>query len=186
MEQRKEKIGIYLAAFKAKHNVVGTLIYQDINGNRDIAGDMLDIDLSKYDYIIATPPCNFWSICNYRRYSSKYALQTRHLLPMILLKLINCGKPFIVENVRNAPLMYQYGLFNLPLFIYEVGRHTYWSNLFLPLNCAEQRQDFLYGGKVIKYTDMDNNDHQGGFNVHKVIDIFLDNIGVLKNEKTNT
>ena len=38
---------------------------------------------------------------------------------------------------------------------------------------SKNRQDFLYHGKVIKYDDMKNLDHQGGYNVHIVIDYFL-------------
>ena len=169
--------GIYLAAFKASHSNYD-IVYQDINGKRDIAGDMMEVDLTPYDFIIATPPCNYWSICNYRRDTSKYALLTRHLLPQIIDKLLKLGKPFIVENVRNAPLMDQYGLFNKPCFIYVIGRHTYWTNIMLCCD-IEQRQDFLNGGKVIKYDDMNNCEHQGGFNVHNVIEVFLDTIKYL-------
>lgn len=164
--------GIYLGAYRAAHNVKGILLYQDINGLRDVGGDMLNVDLKEYDYVIATPPCNFWSIANYRRYESGYALMTRHLLPCILLKLLALGKPFIVENVRNDYLMSEYYLFKLPVFIYNVGRHTYWSNLFLPLNVAEQEIEHI--SKTPKA------DREGGQNVHNVIDIFLDSLGELK------
>ena len=91
--------GIYLASFKALHST-HDIIYQDINGQRDIGGDMLEVDLSKYDFIIATPPCNYWSRANYRRDSSEYALKTKHLLIDILNKLVKQNKPFIVENVK--------------------------------------------------------------------------------------
>lgn len=168
--------GIYLAAYKAIHKDFD-IVYQDINGKRDVGGDMMEIDLSEFDYIIATPPCNYWSICNYRRDISKYALETRHLLPEIIRKLCKLDKPFIVENVRNFPLMNQYHLFDFPLFVYIIGRHTYWTNIFLDTIDIEQRQDFLNGGKVIKYNDMNNCDHQGGFNVHNVIEVFLKTIG---------
>lgn len=75
--------GIYLAAFEAYHPN-HDIIYQDINGLRDLGGDMLDVDLSSYDFIIATPPCNYWSRCNYRRDISDYSLKTKHLLPGII------------------------------------------------------------------------------------------------------
>ena len=120
--------GIYLASYKALHEE-HNIIYQDINGERDLDGDMLDIDLSNYDYIIATPPCNYWSRANYRRERSDYALKTKHLLPCILNKLIQLNKPFIVENVRNDNLFSKYGLLKLPLYIYKIGRHTYWTNI---------------------------------------------------------
>ena len=92
--------GIYLAAFRAEHPNYN-IIYQDINGKRDIGGDMMEVDLTSYDFNIATPPCNWWSKANYRRDRSPYALQTKHLLPDIIKKLCEQDKPFIVENVRN-------------------------------------------------------------------------------------
>ena len=168
--------GIYLAAFKANHSNYN-IVYQDINGKRDIGGDMMEVDLSSYDYIIATPPCNYWSICNYRRETSRYAQLTKHLLPDILRKLCKLNKPFIVENVRNFPLMNKNHLFDFPVFVYVIGRHTYWTNVFLDTTDIEQRQDFKCGGYVIKYDDMNNCEHQGGFNVHNVIEVFLKTIG---------
>ena len=61
--------GVYLGAYQAYHPS-HDLTYQDINGERDIDGDMLDCDLTPYDYVIATPPCNYWSKANYRRNES--------------------------------------------------------------------------------------------------------------------
>lgn len=159
--------GIYLAAFKAEHPGYN-IVYQDNNGKRDLSGDMLSIDLSSYDFIIATPPCNFWSKANYRRFESLYSLNTFHLLPSILHKLIIIGKPFIVENVTNEKLFMKFHLFDLPLFIYHIGRHTYWTNVFLNTSIYKQECD------DIQYISSKN--RQGGENVHDVIDIFLKSI----------
>ena len=164
-------IGIYLGAFKA-HHPSHKIVYQDINGKRDIGGDMMDIDLTPYDYIIATPPCNFWSRARGKRMSS-YSKKTQHLLPDIIDKLIALGKPFIVENVRNDKLFMKYGLLHKSCFIIDYGRHTYWTNVLIDFTNIEQRQDFKMGGKVIVYSDMKNKDHQGGFNVHNVIEHFI-------------
>ena len=76
---RKTMRGIYLAAYKAMHPN-HDIVYQDINGKRDIGGDMMEVDLTPYDFIIATPPCNWWSRANWRRDSSEYSLKTKHLL----------------------------------------------------------------------------------------------------------
>ena len=50
------KRGIYLGSYKA-HHPNHNIIYQDINGERDLDGDMMDIinnkDLGKYDFIIS-------------------------------------------------------------------------------------------------------------------------------------
>lgn len=164
--------GIYLASFKANHPN-WNIVYQDINGQRDIGGDMMEVDLSQYDFIIATPPCNYYSRCNYRRETSVYSQMTKHLLKDIIEKLCKMDKPFIVENVRNDNLMFKEGLFNFPCFVYTIGRHTYWTNVFLNSSDIEQRQDFKCHGYVIKYDDMENKEHQGGFNVHNVIEEWL-------------
>ena len=77
------------------------------NYNRKFIGKSYNIEELKknisleLDFIIATPPCNFWSRANWRRYSSAYALSTRHLLPGILHRLINLGKHFIISNIFN-------------------------------------------------------------------------------------
>lgn len=174
--------GIYLAAFEALHKNAN-IIYQDINGKRDIDGDMMQINLTDYDYIIATPPCNYYSRCNYRRETSKYSQLTKDLLPEILKKLCKQNKPFIVENVRNSKIFQQMQLYDLPCFIYIIGRHTYWTNIIMDTH-IKQRQDFKNGGYVIKYNDMENKKHQGGYNVHQVIEQFLDTIGA-NNDNTN-
>lgn len=81
---------IYLGAYKALHHDFN-IVYQDINGKRDIDGDMLDIDLTPYDFVIATPPCNFWSIARGNR-CSQYSLDTKHLLPEVIKKCFESGK----------------------------------------------------------------------------------------------
>lgn len=158
--------GIYLASYRALHSE-HNIVYQDINGKRDIAGDMLDVDLTLYDFVIATPPCNYWSRANYRRDKSLYSLNTKHLLPKILNKLIDLGIPFIVENVRNRKLFNKYGLLDLDCLIYEIGRHTYWTNVVL----------FGYQNiRQIKNERIANKagcNRQGGDNVHQVIEHFI-------------
>lgn len=158
--------GIYLGAFQALH-VLYDLDYQDINGKRDIPGDMLDIDLSKYDFIICTPPCNYYSRANWRRDVSEYSLKTKHLLPTMLIRLAYQDKPFIVENVQNARLFNELGLFDLPCFIYMLGGHTYWTNVMLSLDIIQRDQNKQYISRSAR---------QGGFNVHQVIEAFLYNI----------
>lgn len=180
--------GIYLASFKAKHNDFD-IVYQDINGKRDISGDMLDIDLEIYDFIIATPPCNYYSRANYRREESKYSQDTKHLLPVILNKLIKLNKPFIVENVRSPNIYKRLGLFDLPLYIYIHGRHTYWTNFpFNPSNIKQENEYklmvckkledgtwFKTGQKYIgNMNNTDKNNRQGGINVYNVINYWLE------------
>lgn len=105
--------------------------------------DMLSVDLKDFDFIIATPPCNYWSRANCNIHSA-YSQETKHLLPDILIKLGNETKPFIVEH----------------------GRHSYFSNYDFSdiIKLVPQQQDFKYGGKYINKGD----DRQGGSNVNNV------------------
>ena len=167
--------GIYLASYKANHQNYD-IVYQDINGERDIGGDMLGIDLSFYDFIIATPPCNYWSRANYRRETSDYSQKTKHLLPDIIDKLIKLNKPFIVENVRNYKLFNEYDLFNKDCFIYEIGRHTYWTNIVFNGSNIKQKNDNIH--------NISSKDRQGGFNVYNVIEYWLDIVNKEYNVKS--
>lgn len=156
---------IYLAAHIAKHPNYD-VIYQDISGKRDIDGDMMDVDLTPYDVIIATPPCNYWSRANYRRETSEYAQKTKHLLPAVLLRLQNQTKPYLIENVINSKLFYEYGLYNGKSYLYEIGRHTYWTNV--PFNMSNK----LYPPDYVKYKSSKN--RQGGKQVYDVIEYWLE------------
>ena len=158
---------IYLAAYKAYHPK-WDVTYQDINGKRDISGDMMEVNLDPYDVIIATPPCNYWSRANYKREISEYSQKTKHLLPYILNKLKYMDKPFIVENVINNKLFCEYGLYNLGLFVYEIGRHTYWTNI--PFNGSHINQIFD------NVNNTSSSKRQGGHNVQNVIEYWLETI----------
>lgn len=171
---------IYLAAYKANHPK-HDCIYQDINGQRDIDGDMMNVDISKYDAIIATPPCNYYSRANYRRETSSYAQKTKHLLPEIIEKLCKQDKPFIVENVRNSKIFQKMKLYDKPCFIYIIGRHTYWTNIMMTTD-IEQKQDFvqhgIYIGNKNKKDDAQNT-REGGWNVKQVIELFMESVELL-------
>ena len=98
--------GVYLGACRAYHPNYD-MDYNDIvpGYHINLVCDMMNIDLNCYDYIVASPPCNYYSRANYRRLTSEYSQLTKHLLPDILLKCIRSDKPFIVENVRNYNLL---------------------------------------------------------------------------------
>lgn len=166
--------GIYLASCRAKHRDYD-IVYNDIDPkyNPDILGDMLSIDLSPYDFVIASPPCNWWSKANPYYKTSKYSLETKHLLPDTIIKLAESKKLFIIENVKNIKRMAENGIFDIitqyGLFYQFVGRHIYIYNDILIDLSIKQIQDFKYGGRRV------NNDgyNQGGTNVHNVIEIWL-------------
>lgn len=174
--------GIYLASFTALHPEYD-IVYQDINGTRDIDGDMMDIirskELGNYDFIIATPPCNWWSRANYRRNVSEYALKTKHLLIDTIRELSTCGIPFIVENVRNDKQFKLHGLYDYPLYVYKIGRHTYWSNIELDLSDIHQtaKTEIVDGKKRwLSSQHLPRNKRQGGDEVHQVIDRFIETV----------
>lgn len=166
--------GVYLAACRAKHDGYD-IDYNDVDAKYkpDILGDMLGVDLTPYDYVIASPPCNWWSKANPYYKTSEYALKTKHLLPDTIEKLAKSDKFFIIENVKNIKRMSENGIFDLiskyGLFYQFVGRHIYiYNGLLIDLNC-EQIQDFVYGGKRVNKDGY----NQGGTNVHNVIEIWL-------------
>lgn len=169
-EEKMDKNIIYLASGKAQLNF-NNVTYNDLKENRDLKCDMMSVDLNKYDILIATPPCNFYSRARGNNPPSKYAIETKHLLPEIIKKFLKTGKPFIVENVRNEPLFKKLGLFNFNCFIYKHGRHTYWTNIMINFSTIPQEYEFKnkkgYGMiKLKKYI-------QGGKNVNDVFEYFL-------------
>ena len=163
--------GLYLAARNDRHFDFD-IIYNDIDPKYkcDITCDMLNVDLKDFDYLIATPPCNYYSRMNYRRDESKYALNTKHLLPCTLKKFALSGKPFLIENVRNDNIFKQEGIYDIcnryNINIYFLGRHTYFTNIFINLYC-KQEYDF-YNHGIRRHPNI-----QGGNNVHNVIEIWL-------------
>lgn len=165
--------GIYLGACRAYHPNYN-LDYNDIvpGYHINIVGDMLVVDLTCYDVLIATPPCNYYSRANYRRDSSDYALATKNLLPCIIEKFNRSGKPFIVENVRNFSMFKKCGIVDYcnknGVIIYEYGRHTYFTNMLINLNNIPQLKD-----DIQNKSDSVNIYRQGGYNVHQVIEYFL-------------
>ena len=168
--------GLYLAACKARHPNYN-IVYQDIDKkyNCELNGDMLLIDITDYDYIIATPPCNYWSRANPYYKTSDYSRKTKHLLPATILKLASQDKPFIIENVINKTRMTKFGIMQLielypELNYIEVGRHCYISNTDIEfLLDIPQIQDFKYGGIRVNKDGY----NQGGTNVYNVIEAWL-------------
>ncbi len=156
---------IYLAAGYAKLNF-DNVTYQDKYVKRDIAGDMLDVDLNDYDLIIASPPCNYYSIASpiNQNKKSKYALETKHLLPSIIKKCENLAVPVIIENVINKSRMRDI-IDNTTLLYYEHGRHCYFTNVMLNLNQVNQLMEYV-AHKSVKQ-------RQGGYNVNRVIEYFV-------------
>ena len=162
---------LYLAAGHGQLNTQHQVVYQDLIVKRDLGGDMLDVDLSDYDLIIATPPCNYYSRANYRRETSDYSNKTKHLLPGIITKLENIDVPVIIENVINKKRM-SFILQKTSLFYNEVGRHCYFTNRLVDFSGIPQKYAFEYGGKSIQ--NMSNSARQGGKNVQLVLEHYIE------------
>lgn len=166
--------GIYLAS--KKHRIPGyNLDYNDIKNYEgiNIPGDMMNVDITKYDYVIATPPCNYYSRANYRRETSKVAQETKHLLPDILKKLEKYKKPFIVENVCGGKLLPK-----TKFYEFKFGNHYFYTNVFMLIydKSYAERQNKQYKPR----SQRDNNK-----NVHLIIELFLETIGANNNANSN-
>jgi site-specific DNA-cytosine methylase len=155
---------IYLASYTAKLNINDTVIYQDKFIKRDLSGDMLNVDLNNYDIILATPPCNYYARGNWKRETSKYSQDTKHLLPEIIFKLSKLNKPFMVENVRNFTLMEKF-IKSFSGFVYYHGRHTYFTNVLINISHIPQIKDNIQ--------NKNSKQRQGGNNVNTVFEYFI-------------
>lgn len=161
--------GIYLAS--RKHRIKeANLDYNDIIQYDGInkPGDMMLINLDEYDYIIATPPCNYYSRANYRRDLSEVAQSTKHLLPGILSKLALIDKPFIVENVCNKTLLPKTNFYE-----FNFGQHHFYTNVFMLVydKSYAERQNKQYKSQ----SKRDDNE-----NVNLIIRLFLETIGAIE------
>ena len=154
--------GIYLCS--RKHRLPKyDLVYNDIidYDGIDIIGDCLTVDINEYDFLIATPPCNYYSRANYRRDVSTVALSTKDILPNILEKFVRSGKPFIVENVCNYNLLPHLA----DVFEFTFGNHTFYTNVFFFV------PDKSFSVKQNK-ANVCRNKRDGNYNVDFILNIF--------------
>ncbi len=63
--------------------------------------DAINVDIEPYDFIWASPPCQHYSIGTRSDNRDNHA----DLVDITRQKLIASGKPYIIENVPNAPLV---------------------------------------------------------------------------------
>lgn len=161
---------LYGCCYKADLEIEG-ITYIDIipnlkksHGCDYLCKDIRQVDFNEFDIILCSPPCNYYSRGNYRRDSSAYSLSTRDLLPLCINRAYKTNKPFIIENVRNMNMFKKLDIPN-NIFIYEFGRHTYFSNVMFSLENLPQINDNI---NYIASTK-----RQGGFNVNVVFKRFL-------------
>jgi DNA (cytosine-5)-methyltransferase 1 len=109
-------------------------------------GDALTFPLDGYDFYHASPPCQFVSkIAKENRTRSPGKYHHPNLVPAIRQRLIETGKPYIIESVSPAPLINPVRLcgsyFHLP-----IRRHRYFESniMLLGTPCSHQWQKPLY------------------------------------------
>jgi DNA (cytosine-5)-methyltransferase 1 len=62
-------------------------------------------DLEEYDLIHASPPCQTYSITQHLRKAQGKSTSKKDLLAQVRSLLVVSGKPYIIENVKGAPLI---------------------------------------------------------------------------------
>lgn len=165
---------LYLAA---GHGVIEPIdgveiVYQDKYVARDIGGDMLFADISSYDIIVASPPCNWYSRANNfkQREKSKYSNETKHLLPDIIKRLQDLDKPIIIENVISKRRMIDI-INSTRLHYYEIGRHCYFTNRMFDFSRIPQQ---VVGIDRPVLNRLTSTKRQGGFDVNIVFKWFIE------------
>jgi DNA (cytosine-5)-methyltransferase 1 len=99
--------------------------------------DAVTVDIEPYDFIWASPPCQAFSI------GTRSENRENHpdLVDVIRDKLIASGKPYIIENVPNAPLINPVQLCGTMFEGLKVFRHRKFESnvpLFVDMVCAHK------------------------------------------------
>lgn len=101
--------------------------------------DALDFDLSGYDFIWASPPCQRFSEQTNKAHRGNHP----NLIPEIRRRLRATSKPYIIENVEGArfelinPIKLCGTMFGLPIY-----RHRYFESNALPFSLLPPCQHF--------------------------------------------
>lgn len=90
-------MGLHMAGFE----VVGVDIEDKsrVYPFKFIHADALSVDLSGFDFIWASPPCQRW--CAYKR-RKDHVKERLNLIPATRERLIASGSPYVIENVEGA------------------------------------------------------------------------------------
>lgn len=101
--------------------------------------DALTFDLSGYDFIWASPPCQHysWSAGKSRNLGRIYP----DLIQAVRAKLIESGLPYVMENVVGAPLMNPVTLCGVSFGLRVIRHRLFESNhlLFAPPHVSHER-----------------------------------------------
>ena len=119
-----------------------------------IQGDALAQDLSQYDFVWASPPCQAYCALN----TMPNLREHKKLIPAVREMLEAWGGPYIIENVEGAkrelraPVMLCGSMFGMESNGYQVRRHRYFESnipLDVPMTCDHGPHTMgIYGAKV--------------------------------------
>lgn len=131
--------GVSAGLVKAGFDVVGVDIEpQPDYPFRFVQADALSFDVSAFDFIWASPPCQAFTAYKRRK---NHVAERPNLIPATREKLRASGKPFIIENVVGAPLQDPVMLCG-SMFDLDVRRHRLFECSFLVTQprCQHEKQ----------------------------------------------
>jgi len=121
---------------------------------RFIQGDAMAQDLTGYDFVWASPPCQAYCALN----TMPNLREHKKLIPAVREMLEAWGGPYIIENVEGAkrelrdPVMLCGSMFGLESNGYQVRRHRYFESnipLDVRMTCDHGTHTMgIYGAKV--------------------------------------
>lgn len=135
--------GISMGLHRAGFDVTGVDLYpQPRYPFRFFQGDALAADLTGYDLICASPPCQAY--CGMQRLNEAKGTAKVHpmLIDPVREKLVASGLPYIIENVVGAPMLDPVMLCG-SMFGLRVRRHRLFECSFFVLqpNCEHRSGD---------------------------------------------
>jgi DNA (cytosine-5)-methyltransferase 1 len=116
-----------------------------------VLGDALEFVAEhgrEFDVVHASPPCQkytMWQTVNVKRWGS--VPQHPDLIAPTRAALIQTGKPYVIENVQNSPLLTQIILCGVSLGLPHLARHRHFESsvLLMAPACSHYSADYTIG-----------------------------------------
>lgn len=119
--------GVDIQPFNAQPSLFAGVDPIDRYPFRFLEADALTVDLTGYDLICASPPCQ--DFCRYHRSTSRTIAPRGNLIPAVRARLEETGALWCIENVEGAPLSPSVTLCG-SMFGLEVRRHRLFEASF--------------------------------------------------------
>ena len=135
---------------RAGFYVVGVDIEPQPNycGDEFYRADALEFPLESYDAYHASPPCQAYS--NNCRYWRSIGYKYPDLIAPIRDRLIITGRPYVIENVKNAPLIHPFVL-NCAMFGIRARKTRLFEiNFPIPFILLSQGENPIKVGRPVK------------------------------------